>query len=96
MFNFKDNVSREADTISGCLNKIKDVLKVFRHVDPGETIRIDDYGNYVGVDPTLLQLNKYGEDREYDGKNILPGDTIGAALLKLEDRIKAIENKLGI
>lgn len=96
MFNFNDNVSREADTISGCLNKIKDVLKVFRHVDPGETIRIDEYGNYVGVDPALLQLNKYGENKEYDERKILPGDTIGTALLKLEDRIVAIENKLGI
>ena len=43
VFKFNDAITRDLDTVQGCLNKIKDVLKAFKRLNPEETIIIYDY-----------------------------------------------------
>ena len=95
-FKFNDTITRETDSVQGCLNKIKDILKAFKQMNPQETIIIDEYSNLVGADIGTIPVNSYSgaEIVEEDGLDIQNGDSIRQALLKLETRIKNLEERI--
>lgn len=95
-FKFNDKITRETDSVQGCLNKIKDILKAFKQMNPQETIIIDEYSNLVGADIGTIPVNSYSgaEIVEEDGLDIQDGDSIRQALLKLETRIKNLEGRI--
>ena len=92
-FKFNDVITRETDTVQGCLNKIKDILKSFKQMNPQETIVIDEYCNLVGADIGTISINSYSGAKtpSEDALNIQDGDSLRDALLKLETRIKNLE-----
>ena len=49
-FKFNDSLTRDNDTIQGCLNSLNDLLNSFDTLNPGDLVIVDEYGRLTGAD----------------------------------------------
>ena len=68
--------SRDTDTITGCINTIKDIINKFDNLYPGRMMIVDDYGRLNGAD--------YSTSQEYTYKNY--GNGVTGKVAAEEDR----------
>lgn len=73
---FEDELTRDTNTIQGCINTIKDIIANFGRLIPGEMVIIDNYGRITSSPYTTEQkvesnriVYEYKEDKFVELKN---------------------------
>lgn len=93
LLEFNDISTRERTTVQGVLNRINDLSNTIGELEANSTVMTDEFGRLITGNVLNTTLNTSVATVD-DNIELGPADSVMTALIKLENRIKKLEEKI--